>query len=181
MVEELERWLPVVGYEGVYSVSSLGRVRREAGSLRCRVGRVLRPGLTGGSGPVEHRYYFVSLSQGGKRKNSYVHDLVAAAFLGPKPDGFVVDHTRNKRDNRCDGLEYVTPAENNERAYARGEIPSGERHYAAKLSDADVVAIRASTDTVKMLAAAYGVSGRHVRRIRAGVKRTRQVTYDRSA
>jgi len=49
----------------------------------------------------------------GKQRRHFVHVLVAAAFLGPKPEGFTVNHKdENKLNNRANNLEYLSPADN---------------------------------------------------------------------
>ena len=65
-----EEWRPVAGYEGLYSVSDLGRVRREGGG-------VLKPMTLEARG----RRRVVKLSRGGRTRIFRVHLLVAAAFL----------------------------------------------------------------------------------------------------
>lgn len=103
-----ERWRPVVGYEGRYEVSDLGRVRS---SLPCRglpVPRLLR------SNPNAEGYLCVSLYQeGSSQRTSRVHRLVAAAFLGPCPPGQEVRHRDGDRRNPVlTNLAYGTQSEN---------------------------------------------------------------------
>lgn len=112
--EPVEAWLPVVGYEGIYEVSDLGRVRSQR--------RVLK-------GHDVYGYTHVSLGQ----RQVSVHRLVAAAFFGPPPfDGAEVDHKNGRRaDNRPGNLEYVSRAENQRRrrvrSLARGHRANGYR------------------------------------------------------
>lgn len=43
----------------------------------------------------------------------HIHTLVARAFIGPKPEGYVVNHKDNDgTNNNIDNLEYLTVAEN---------------------------------------------------------------------
>lgn len=89
-----ERWLPVVGYEGLYEVSDLGRIRRSSPGRKTRVGLVLkqRVGTTG--------YLEVALHRDRRQRTTKVHRVVALAFLGPAPDGrntvrHLDDHSSN--------------------------------------------------------------------------------------
>jgi hypothetical protein len=62
----------------------------------------------------------VFLAADGGRKFARVHLLVAAAFIGPCPPGYTVDHLdRDKRNNRPGNFEYVTRLENYRRHLKR--------------------------------------------------------------
>ena len=83
----MQRWLPVVGYEGWYEVSDRGQVRSvdryvQAGQIvRLYRSRVL-------PGTVTHKgYYEVSLSRDGRKRPFKVCRLVLLAFAGPPPLG----------------------------------------------------------------------------------------------
>lgn len=116
---ESERWLPVVGFEGWYEVSSLGRVRRirkPAGAPTCRLLK---------ASPDTWGYLSVRPSAPGKPQRTLrVHLLVADAFIGPRADGFEVDH-RDGVKAHCElsNLEVVTHSVNMKRAYALGLNP----------------------------------------------------------
>ena len=93
-----EKWKDIEGYDGMYQVSDLGRVR----SLKFGNVRVLRPGkCTCG-------YLTVCLYKDGKRKWFTVHRLVAQAFI--ENDNIFnteVNHiNEDKTDNRVDNLEW---------------------------------------------------------------------------
>lgn len=99
-------WTPIDGTP--YEVSDTGGVRRN--------GRLLRP-YTLASG-----YLMVTLHFQGQKQRRFVHRLVLGAFRGPSP--LWTDHKNaNKQDNRLENLEYVTPAENRQRAQALGLQP----------------------------------------------------------
>lgn len=102
-----EKWCDVVGLEGWYQVSDLGRVKRIAPIPRHRMGRILN-GQTNRQG-----YAIVTLTMSGESPHRTVHSLVMAAFVGPRPAGHEINHINGvKDDNRLSNLEYVTPKEN---------------------------------------------------------------------
>lgn len=112
-----EEWRPVVGFEGFYEVSSEGRVRS---FRRGANGRLLRPGISSNDYPT------VALGRGNSRT---VHSLVAAAFIGPCPEGEEVRHHDNDRRNpRATNLRYGTRAQNIADAQAAGTWHTIERY-----------------------------------------------------
>jgi hypothetical protein len=100
-----EVWVDITGYEGLYQVSSLGRIK----SLRHGRNAIMKNGTS-------RQYLNVSLYLGGISKTFVVHKLVAMAFLNHKPDGtqdLVVDHINDvKTDNRVENLQVITSREN---------------------------------------------------------------------
>lgn len=101
-----ECWKPVVGYEGLYEVSDLGRVR-SLNYKRSRKESIMKQVLDGDG------YYCLLLYKNGKRKRFSVHRLVVTAFIGPIPKGFVVNHINEcQTDNRLENLEICTIREN---------------------------------------------------------------------
>lgn len=106
-----ERWKDIEGYGGVYQISSAGRVR----SRDRRVYTYMKPGRYMKQNKSTCGYLYVSLAKadGTRSKHSYVHRLVAEAFI-PNPDGLTqVNHKNSdKTDNRVENLEWVTPQEN---------------------------------------------------------------------
>lgn len=134
-----EEWRPVVGYEGRYEVSSLGRVR----SLGVRRGGgiwPLRSVRTSGG------YLRVTLyASDGTSRNQWVHILVALAFIGPRPPGHEVRHLDGNPANPASAnLAYGTAKENAGDRERHGTDPRGERNGFARLTVADVREIRAA-------------------------------------
>lgn len=128
-----EDWKPVVGYEGRYEVSSMGRVR----SLRS--GIVMRQ-QTEAKG---HRSLFIGQT-GKDRKHVFTHILVAAAFIGARPEGHVINHRNGcPSDNRPSNLEYCTQQQNAKHAHRIGlQSNKGMKHSQARLTDTNIECIR---------------------------------------
>lgn len=165
-----ERWAPVVGYEGLYSVSDLGNVRGEA-----RVVPHIKSGKTLRQRPVRARvnkatkYPAVNLSREGSRRTFTVHSLVAAAFLGARPDGMEVAHDDGDHANPAlSNLRYDTPAGNKADMVRHGTRQRGELASRAKLSNDQVRAIRSDDRLLREVAADYGVSVPTVCMLRKG-------------
>ena len=112
-----ERWKPVVGFEGLYEVSSLGNVRSLAKVLpfRSKHGRwFTRQTKTAliSKNLMNAGYHIVHLYRGDVRTVRTVHSVVAA-FLGPRPAGLDVAHWNGQKlDNRVENLRYATRSEN---------------------------------------------------------------------
>ena len=102
---ENEQWRDIEGYDGMYQVSDLGRVRsRYSGEWR-----VMKPSKNGNG------YLFVDLYKDGKSKNFRIHRLVAQAFI-PNDDETktIINHRNSIRDcNRVDNLEWCDYQYNN--------------------------------------------------------------------
>lgn len=113
-----EQWLSVAGFEGLYSVSDLGRVRsldRIDRQGRLRKGRILRPAVR------RDGHLHVGLCRDSKRVWRYVHVLVAEAFHGQRPDGMEVRHLNgNPADNRAENLAFGSHSENQFDSVAHG-------------------------------------------------------------
>lgn len=111
-----EIWRDVQGYEGLYQVSSLGRVRsfdrfvKSKGGTRLHKGKLLNPGNR------KNGYIQLNLWKDGKPTTLKVHRLVARAFpdiCGEYKDGLEIDHRNCVRDdNRATNLRWVTRKEN---------------------------------------------------------------------
>jgi hypothetical protein len=111
-----ERWLPVVGYEGFYEVSDLGRVRSVDRYVATgighrpsfRRGRVLKTG-TG----TKYGHMHVNLWANGSGVSRDVHQIVLTTFRGPRPAGMVIRHLDgDTANNRLANLAYGTSSEN---------------------------------------------------------------------
>lgn len=156
-----EIWKPVPGYEGLYDVSNLGRVRsltrrvtRNVGVTKLVAGRILREQWTA------RRYAQISLSKNGVIESAKVHRLVAKVFVENALGLAEVNHKDgNRKNNAAVNLEWVTRAENNDHAISTGLKPPvlGESHGQSRFTEQDVLTMRARY--------AEGVSMSHIAKL----------------
>lgn len=155
----LDYWKPVVGWEDTYEVSVTGVIRRVA-----QKGWHARWTVVAGS-LQSKGYRVVGFTRNNRMTHHAVHRIVCAAFLGPCPDGFEVNHkARVKLNNRLSNLEYVTHAANMEHAMLTGAF---RKHSRKKLNADDVRSIRqdSSSATPRELARRHNVSKGTITRI----------------
>ncbi len=102
-----EIWKDIQGYEGLYQVSNLGRVKSLVRGYYWQKERILKP--------CKHikGYMLVSLSKNEKEKTFRLHRLVAIAFI-PNPENLPqIDHINaDKTNNSVNNLRWVTAKEN---------------------------------------------------------------------
>lgn len=110
-------WKSIKDYEDLYMVSNTGLVKRTRfinGKHNFTQERLLKPIIN------KDGYAFVRLCKNGKVSNKRIHKLVANAFLGES--NLQVDHLDgNKLNNNVENLEWVTPKENTNRAWKKGQ------------------------------------------------------------
>lgn len=100
---EKEIWKDIKGFEGLYQVSNLGRVKSFYGLKE----KILKPGI------IHKGYYQVILCKQSIKKIYLIHRLVYEAFNGTIPEGLQVNHINEiKADNRLENLNLMTSKEN---------------------------------------------------------------------
>ena len=123
----MEIWKDIEGYEGLYQVSNLGRVKSLGnGNSNASKEKILKPGKN------RENYLLVVLNKNGERRTCSVHRLVANAFI-PNPNNKpCVDHVNTIRvDNRVDNIRWCTYKENSNNELTRkhnSELKKGEKH-----------------------------------------------------
>jgi len=138
-MDDKEIWRDIKGFEGLYQISTIGRVRsldRVDSRGNYRKGKVLADVVSGNG------YHQVNLWRDGKVEIKLTHRLMAKTFI-PNPDNLPqVNHRdEDKGNNRVENLEWCTASYNtnygtrNERAAKANEqaiyviTDSGHRYY----------------------------------------------------
>lgn len=99
----------------------------------------------------------------------FVHVAVCKTFHGPRPPGHEVAHGNGiQLDCSAANLSWKTPRENEADKIAHGTRMQGEGHHQHKLTEADVRAIRTSSETNTALGKQYGVARVTIAYARAG-------------
>ena len=110
-----EVWKDIKGYENLYQVSNLGRVKSLGRRVVGKNGygyyfheRIKKASL------MNHGYMIVDLCKNGENKKKYIHRLIAEYFI-PNPENKPQINHKNgiRHDNRIENLEWCTPYENN--------------------------------------------------------------------
>lgn len=148
-----EIWKPCPGYEGLYSVSAAGRVRRDVSRTRTKAGYNMKLTIS------RDGYATVGLSAPGRRERTLrVHRLVYEAHRGSIPKGCVINHLDgNKLNNNIENLECVTNAENIRHAFRE----LGRRRTGEKLNEKIVLEMRqrrADGESFRVIAIDYDVT-----------------------
>ncbi len=135
----MENWESIEGYDGLYEVSDLGRVRSLISSFKHPNGCILKF-------QTYTRYALVGLVRDGRSKKHYIHRLVAQAFKGI-PRGEEVNHLNgDKLDNRLSNLEVCDHKRNVAHAWENDLLPmppksQGSANGRATITEQDALTI----------------------------------------
>lgn len=167
-----EEWRDIPNYEGLYQVSSFGRVKslqRTVEHLRCgkkTVGERIRKLYKQANG-----YIRLDLSKNHIKEIWTLHVLVGSVFI-ENPEGKpTVNHKWGiKSDNKVSGLEWATWKEQDDHARRTGLKISlkGEQIANSKLSNSDVLSIFNSSDSIQILAKRFNVKDHAIWDIKRG-------------
>ena len=148
-----------------YEASSLGRIRRRA------IGRYYR-----NVGPIKTQkensngYLRVAIEIKGKVKQFLVNRLVCETFHGYAPsEKYTAAHRDgNRKNNKSENLSWLTRKENYQDQILHGTSKRGSGNSMAKLTEQEVLDIRARRDLgIKVLALVFGVTESCIRSILA--------------
>lgn len=163
-----EVWVDMPGYEGMYQVSSYGRVKSLARKVRrgdtdhLQRERIIKPASLNG-------YYHVGLHRNGICKTAFIHRMVAIAFIPNPLSKDCINHKDcNRINNRVENLEWVTKAENNQHAWDNGRqeklrelMKRGLRNRAVLQLDLNGNTIK-QFDTIKEASSETGANHAHI-------------------
>jgi len=129
-----DQWRAIPGWEGYYEASTSGQVRSiprtvtsTTGVTAKRVGRIIR------SRASRTGYRLITLSRDGVAKTFTVHQLIALAFLGPRPERMAVCHNDgNRQNNAATNLRYDTYSANELDKVAHGTHSQSRKTHCPK-------------------------------------------------
>jgi len=138
----MEKWKSIKNYDGIYEISSYGRLKRILKNRKYRdyQEKILNPCLD------KDGYFRTMLTDANKKKKSLrINRLVAITFLINNENKPCVNHINGiKTDNNVSNLEWCTVLENNIHAIKNGlsgQAP-GEKHHMSKLKQNEVFSIK---------------------------------------
>ena len=154
MENQIEIWKDAPGYEGVYQVSNLGRVKSMS---RIRVNG--RAKILTKDKILLSKTLNDYVKIGMTHKYVLAHRLIAKAFI-PNPDNKPqVNHINGiKHDNRVENLEWVTASENAIHSSKNKLSNTGEKHWKSKLTEKNIKEIRESKLKQSELAKIYNIT-----------------------
>lgn len=166
-----EEWRAVPGYEGLYEVSSKGRVRtpgRTVTVTKTYPARIMKQAIRGRAKDGKPNSVFVALYKNAKKNQLSVHSMVLEAFIGPRPENMVGCHNDgNPANNDASNLRWDTQSGNCMDKHKHGTSPCGEKQYMHKLTKLQVIEIRkrAMPRNHAQLAREFGISHTQLTRI----------------
>lgn len=144
MLNNIEEWRDVVGYEGLYKVSSHGRIKSY--HERYKKPRILKTSMT------TTGYRKVELAKNKKKKSLKVHRIVAEAFILNEENKPYVNHLdSNPLNNNVNNLEWCTQKEN----MIHSAIFGNHKSFAWKNKE-QVISEYVSGKSITYLAKKYG-------------------------
>lgn len=105
-----EEWRDIKGYEGIYQISNMGRLKHYTQRFGWRVLK----------NTDKNGWYFTCILKDSKgfKHTTRIHRLVAETFIGEIPKGYHVHHKDgNRQNNRLSNLEIIHPRKHVEETY----------------------------------------------------------------
>lgn len=164
-----EIWKDIPGYEGLYQVSTHGRVKSLARFKKIRNGGLQPlPEKMVALVPGHEGHLFAGLWKDNKQKLWHVGRWVLLTFVGPCPEGCVCCHypDQSVNNNRLENLFWGTYLDNQLHRRENGTDCSGEDHWSRRINKEVVQEIRNSEGTYKEIAKKFGILEITARRIK---------------
>lgn len=159
---ENEIWKDIIGYEGLYQVSNLGKVK-SLGRFRSNQWKVTKRWTPESILSIQltvDGYESLKLTKNGKSIRHRVHRLVALNFISNPENKLQVNHINGvKTDNRVENLEWNTQFENQLHACKNGLKK-------IKLSESDIIKIRSDNRIISEIANDFNITFQTVSEIK---------------
>jgi len=169
---EKEIWVSVSGWEGIYEVSNMGRVKRLAITTN---NNMKMPEKIKGHEIVDGGYFRVQLVKRPRKERYMLHRLVANHFLINPCNKPQINHIDGDKTNNCSfNLEWVTEKENTRHAFEIG-LKKNDIKKRDVINNDIVIDIFNSNDSLVTLSKRYGIPKLIVQSIKSG-KRYSKVT-----
>lgn len=153
-----EIWKDIEGYEGLYQVSNLGRIKslKRKNNYGRYVKERIRKVVSNKDG-----YLCVTLSDKGRQKTFTVHGLVAKAFICKTLENVEVNHKNGiKTDNRKENLEWITHKANVQHTYLnlnRRAVVSEKGHIIGKNNPMSKIILQIEPSNNKVVSEFYSL------------------------
>jgi hypothetical protein len=142
------------GYEHLYKISENGDI------FSCRTNKIMKPYLH------KSGYMIIKLENLGRRKNYYIHRLVALTYIPTKDKSLDINHKDNNTlNNHVSNLEWVTRKENNDIAIAAGRNKKRGKSLVGKQDWQDIVDLFKEGISCTKIAEKYNCSTATISRI----------------
>jgi len=142
---ENEIWEDLIGYESIYIISNLGRVKILPRININKSGIIISKEKFVKLHKSKQGYVSLSLNKNGAKRTQYLHRLLANTFIPNTENKPQVNHKNGiKNDNRLENLEWTTSKENIIHARDKGLrlAPRGDSHSSSKLTEVEVLDIK---------------------------------------